>query len=100
MKAGKNSYILAGKVEKDGPSYILTTANGKQISVTASSRTEFHPYWIKPEKLPKVLVKFSLKADGSMQAEQIYDAKSAYIGKAPSAGKTVSILIKKEVKEK
>lgn len=100
MGAGKNAYILSGKVEKDGPSYVLTTAKGSRISVTASSRTEFHPYWIKPENLPKVLVKFSVKSDGSIQADQIYDAKSAYIGKAPSGGKTVGILVKKEVKEK
>ncbi len=99
LPAGKNAYILSGKVEKDGPNFVMETAKGSKVSIVASSKADFHPYWIKPEKLAKVYVKFSIKNDGSLQAEQIFDSKAAHLSKAPSAGKMVYILVKKEVKE-
>lgn len=80
MPAGKNTYIVIGKAEKDGPGYKILLKDGKSISLAATSKTEMHPYWIKPEKLPKVFVKY-VNDMGMYQALQIYDAKNSFIDK-------------------
>ena len=97
--AGKRAYIIVGEVEMDGPNYIITTENGNSIEIVATGATEFYPYWIKPENLPKVIIKYSQQNGNMMVAEQICDAKFARLGKAPSGGKMVYYIIKKELPE-
>jgi len=97
--AGKRAYIIVGEVEMDGPNYIMTTEKGNSIEIVATGATEFYPYWIKPENLPKVIIKYSQQNGNMMVAEQICDAKFARLGKAPSGGKMVYYIIKKELPE-
>lgn len=98
--AGKNSYIIVGKAQKDGPDYKIALRDGKTITVTATSGTEFYPYWIKPENLPKVIVKYTQRTGKLLQADQIVDAKSGALDRQPSAGKMIYVIKKKELKEK
>ena len=99
LPAGKRSYIIVGKAELDGPNFIITTEKGNRIEIVATGVTEFYPYWIKPETLPKVIIKYSQQNGNMMEAEQICDAKHARLGKAPSGGKMVYYIIKKEIPE-
>jgi len=96
---GRDSYIIIGVAEKDGPGYIITTNDDKTVSLAATAKTELHPYWIKPEKMAKVLVRY-VNNDGMRQAIQIYDAKNSYIDKKTVNGLLTYSLEKNENKNK
>ena len=96
---GRDSYIITGTAEKDGPGYKITMKNGKTINLISTAKTELHPYWIKPEKMAKLLIRYS-NNEGLRQAIQIYDAKNGYIDKKIVNGNTIYSLEKNENKTK
>ena len=94
---GKDSYIITGTAEKDGPGYKITTKDGKTINLTSTAKTELHPYWIKPEKMAKLIIKY-VNNDGLRQAVQIYDAKNGYVDRKVINGVVVYSIEKNEDK--
>lgn len=94
---GKDSYIITGTAEKDGPGYKVTMNNGKTINLVSTAKTELHPYWIKPEKMAKLIIRY-VNNDGLRQAIQIYDAKNGYVDRKVINGNAVYSIEKNEDK--